>query len=82
MQQDAEDLHQDCAAGEGAAGKGAAGRLRYGISFACAICSCVNNNILCERLTLFLCVKNECFTLPTVGKEHALDAFTSRGWHY
>jgi hypothetical protein len=36
MQQDAEDLHQDCAAGEGAAGKGAAGRLRYGISFAYA----------------------------------------------
>ncbi len=30
----------------------------------------------CER------PKNECFTLPTVGKEHALDAFTSRGWHY
>jgi hypothetical protein len=49
MQEDAEDLHQDGAAGGDAAGEGAARRrLRYGISFAYAIFSYVNNIIFCE----------------------------------
>jgi hypothetical protein len=49
MQEDAEDLHQDGAAGEGAAGEGAAGRrLRYGMSFAYAMFSYVNNITFCE----------------------------------